>query len=405
MSEGERLGVREILRIPEIRTSMAGTFIIMVGFGIVSPILPLYARTFGVGLDSVGLLVAAFSITRLAVDPFTGAIIGWLGERRAVTLGAVAVGISSALAAVAPTFELLVVFRGLGGAGSAVFFTGLLSYMLRTIPGDRVGRVMSVWYASFNVGIIAGQPLGGIFAGLFGPVSTLWIYAGTCLAAAAVFDRTMHRQDTGPRRERSTGLRRLPWRRPFVAVLLANASYAWMIAAIYSTLMPLFGNEEVGLSELGIGLALALASLTEFAVLFPAGKATDRYGRKAVLVPGYVAMTLALVLFPLATTPALFFLASGIFGVISGYAGVPQAPMLSDVTDDDIRGTAVAVFRFVGDLGFVLGPLVAGASADAAGYGAAFAISAIPIVATVLFILTVPETMRALPRAGEAPGF
>jgi MFS family permease len=208
-----------------------------------------------------------------------------------------------------------------------------------------------------------------------------------------------------PRQERSIGLRRLPWRRPFVAVLLANGAYAWMIAGVYSTLIPLFGDERVGLSELGIGIGLAAASITEFAVLFPAGKATDRIGRKAVLVPGYAAMAIALVLWPLATTPALFFLANGVFGLISGYAGVPQAPMLSDVTEDEMRGTAVAVFRFFGDLGFVLGPLVAGASADAFGYGAAFSLSSIPLVLSMLFVLTVPETLRKLPRTGEAPGF
>lgn len=403
-AEGE-LKLRDILRIPEVRTSIAGTFIIMVGFGILSPILPLYARSFGVGLDSVGVLVASFSVTRLAIDPFTGVVIRRLGERRAVVLGAIIVGATTALAAVAPTFTLLVVFRGAGGAGSAIFFTGLLSYMLRTIPGDRIGRVMSVWYASFNVGIIAGQPLGGVFADRLGAVSTLWIYAATCFVSAAVFARTMRGTGSEPRQERSIGLRRLPWRRPFLAVLLANGAYAWMIAGIYSTLIPLFGDERVGLSELGIGIGLAAASITEFAVLFPAGKATDRIGRKAVLVPGYAAMALALILWPLATTPALFFLANGIFGLISGYAGVPQAPMLSDVTEDEMRGTAVAVFRFFGDLGFVLGPLVAGASADAFGYGAAFSLSAIPLVLAMLFVLTVPETLRKLPRTGEAPGF
>jgi MFS family permease len=405
VSREEELGIRDILRIPEIRTSMAGTFIIMVGFGILSPILPLYARSFGVGLDQVGVLIAAFSLTRLAVDPFTGVIIGRLGERRAVVLGAVVVGVTTALAAVAPTFELLVVFRGAGGAGSAIFFTGLLSYMLRTIPGDRIGRVMSVWYASFNVGIIAGQPLGGLFAHWLGAVSTLWIYAATCFVSAAVFHRTIHEPEVEARPERTTGLRHLPWRRPFIAVLLANGAYAWIIAGVYSTLIPLFGNEEVGLSTLGIGLGLAAASLTEFAVLFPAGKATDRIGRKAVLVPGYAAMAVSLVLWPFATTPALFMLACGIFGVVSGYAGVPQAPMLSDVIEEEQRGTAVAAFRFVGDLGFVLGPLVAGASAAAWDYGPAFLLSAVPLVVTILFVLTVPETLRKLPRTGEAPGF
>jgi MFS family permease len=145
--------------------------------------------------------------------------------------------------------------------------------------------------------------------------------------------------------------------------------------------------------------------MTEFAVLFPAGKATDRIGRKAVLAPGYAAMAVALVLWPLATTPALFFLANAIFGLISGYAGVPQAAMLADITDEDVRTTAVAAFRFVGDLGFVLGPLVAGASAHAFGYGAAFGLTAIPLVVALGFVLSIPETMPLLPRTGEAPGF
>jgi MFS family permease len=398
------LRFREILRLPEVRTATLGTFVIMAGFGVLSPILPLYARTFGVGLDAVGLLIAAFSITRLAVDPFTGAIIARLGERRSVVLGAVVVGLSSALAALAPTFGLLVVFRGLGGAGSAVFFTGLLTYLLRTIPAERVGRVLSVWYASFNVGIIAGEPLGGVVARLLGPASTLWIYAGACLVSAAVFARSMGEPGGSPDPERRGGLRRLPWRRPLVAVLLANGAYAWMIAGVWSTLIPLFGKERVGLSEVGVGIALAAGSVTEFVALFPAGRATDRVGRKAVLVPGYAAMAVALVLWPLARTPAWFLAANGLLGLISGYAGVPQAPMLSDVTDEDVRGAAVAAFRFVGDLGFVLGPLVAGASADAFGYGPAFALSAVPLLVSLALVLTVPETLRMLPRTGEAPG-
>jgi MFS family permease len=75
------------------------------------------------------------------------------------------------------------------------------------------------------------------------------------------------------------------------------------------------------------------------------------------------------------------------------------------VIEEEQRGTAVAAFRFVGDLGFVLGPLVAGASAAAWDYGPAFLLSAVPLVVTILFVLTVPETLRKLPRTGEAPGF
>jgi MFS family permease len=403
---GERdLGLRDILRIPEVRASMVGTFIIMVGFGILAPILPLYARTFDVELDAVGVLIAAFSVTRLMMDPFTGIVIDRLGERRTIVTGCVIVGATTGAAALARSFGVLVVTRGLGGAGSAIFFAGLLSYMLRVVPSDRLGRVMSVWYASFNVGIIAGQPLGGLFAAWLGPKSTLWIYALTCFAAAVWFGRAIVAPaGSDGKAERHTGIRRLPWNRQFVTVLLANGAYAWMIAGVYSTLIPLFGNEEVGLTTLGLGAGLALASLTEFGILFPAGKATDRIGRKAVLVPSYALLALALVLWPLATTPALFFLANALFGLVTGYAGVPQAPMLSDVTTDQQRRSAVAVFRFVGDLGFVIGPLVAGVTAQRLGYGPAFAFAAVPVLVALGFALTIHETMPHLPRTGEAAG-
>ena len=64
MSEAERFRIREVLRIPEIRAAMLGTFVIMLGYGILSPVLPNYARSFGVGYGAVGLLISSFSLAR-----------------------------------------------------------------------------------------------------------------------------------------------------------------------------------------------------------------------------------------------------------------------------------------------------------------------------------------------------
>ena len=87
-------------------------------------------------------------------------------------------------------------------------------------------------------------------------------------------------------------------------------------------------------------------------------------------------------------------IAMGILGVASGYAGVPPAPMLSDVTPEELKGSAVAVFRFVGDLGFVIGPLVAGWSAQAFGFTTSFAINAVPAVVALALVLSIRETMH-----------
>ncbi len=394
---------RDILAIPEIRAAMLGTFVIMLGYGILSPVLPNYARSFGVGYDAVGVLVAAFSLTRLVFDPIVGRLIARYGERRMTTLGAAGVGVSTILAAVAPTYPLLVIFRGIGGAGSAVFFAALLSFLLRTIPSDRIGRVMGVYYTSFNIGIIAGQPFGGLLARVFGLASPLWIYAASCFVSAWVFHRTI---TDAPASERASvehaSFRRLPWARPFVAVLAANGAYLWITGAVFGTLLPLFAREGVGLSIGGVGLGLAVATATEFAVLFPAGKATDRFGRRAVLLPALAGYALVTALLGFADTPVPLVAALAALGVGSGYAGVPPAPMLSDVTPEGMNAPAVAAFRFVGDVGFVLGPLVAGWAADTYGFATAFAISALPAAVALALIVSVPETLRRIPAGGDA---
>jgi MFS family permease len=154
----------------------------------------------------------------------------------------------------------------------------------------------------------------------------------------------------------------------------------------------------------GIGIGLAIASVTEFAVLFPAGAATDRIGRKAVIVPSYVLLAASLVLWPLASTPAGYMVGLGIFGLITGYSGVPQAAMLSDLTTEDTQRSAVAAFRFVGDLGFVLGPLVAASRRTSWGTGRPSPSPPSRSWSAVVLLLSIPETLRALPKTGEAPG-
>lgn len=400
MSEGEP-GFRDVLRIPEVRAAMAGTFVIMLGFGILSPVLPSYARSFGVGYDAVGLLISGFSFARLVSDPFVGRFIDRYGERAMTTLGAVIVGVSSIAAGLAPTFGLLVMFRSAGGVGSALFFAALLSFLLRTIPPERSGRVMSVYYGAFNVGFIAGGPLGGLVARWLGLASPLHVYGAACFLSAWLFWRTIHNPPRSAEEVRRGGLRRLPWNRAFVAVLVTNGAYLWMIGAVYSTLVPLFGVDQVGLAIGGVGIGLAIATGTELVSLFPAGKATDRHGRRAVLVPSLAALAAITAAFGLLDSTAMFMVGMAVLGVASGYAGVPPAPMLSDVTPDDLKGSAVAVFRFVGDLGFVLGPLVAGWTADAYGFTASFAINALPIVFALALVLSIRETMPSKPGRGE----
>ena len=398
---GPRVRIRDILRIREVRVVTVATFVVMLGYGILSPVLPLYARSFHVGYDAVGLLVSAFAFTRLLFDLVAGPLVNRFGERAIVTVGATIVGVSSGAAALAPTFPLLVVFRAAGGAGSSIFFAALMSYLLQTAPKAVLGRVMAVFYGAFNVGIIVGNPLGGVIAHFFGLSSPLWFYAGACFVAAAMYVRSVRDPERPAEAGRRPGLRQLAWSRSFVAVLAANGAYFWFVAAVISTLVPLFGHDVVGLSQVGVGLALAALSVAEFAVLFQAGSLVDRLGRKAVLLPGLLGITVLTVATGFTTTVVLFVVAMFLLGAASGYGGVPQPVMLADVVPPELQPAAIGVYRFVGDIGFVAGPLLAGAMARGFGFRAAFAVSALPCLATAALLLTIPDTRPRLHLVGS----
>src|SRR6266498_1850652 len=182
---------RLIVSDPAVRVVVLIVFVIMLGFGIIAPILPLYARSFGVSYNAASLLISAFAFMRLVSDPVVGPIVDRYGESLCAMTGVLAVGVSAVLAGLASNFPLVVIFRAAGGAGSSLLFAALYSYLLKVVPSHRMGRTMSIFYGALNVGIIAGGPLGGLVAHAWGLASPLFVYSGMCLLCGLLYMRFM----------------------------------------------------------------------------------------------------------------------------------------------------------------------------------------------------------------------
>lgn len=405
-----RASIREVISIPAVRVASGVTLVIMLGYGLIVPVLPLYARSFGVGRAEIGVLVTSFALMRLLFDLVGGPLVDRVGERAVATAGAAVVGVSSALSAVAPSFVFLLAFRSLGGAGSAILFAALMNYLVRAVPADRMARTMSVFYAAFLLGTVLGQPAGGVIAELLGLAAPLWFYAGACfLSAWLILGRLPPPREGGAPSVGAPGdlpaevdaplptawgrIRGLLSGRAFVTALLANAVLFWSLGAVRVTLVPLFAAEEVGLSEAGIGGVLGIAAVAQFLVIWRAGAVADARGRKVVLVPALAALGASVAALGWATTAPALAAVMAALGAATGFAGVAPGAVVADVAPRR-SGTAIGMYRFAGDVGFVLGPLTAGLVAEVAGYGPAFLALALPVGAVFLLALGMPETLR-----------
>lgn len=400
---------RDVLRAPAVRISAGVTVVIMLGYGLIVPVLPLFARSFGVGAAEVGVLVTTFGFMRLVFDLVGGPLVDRFGERRTGAVGAAVVGISSALSALSPSFIALVGFRAIGGAGSAVLFAALMSWLVRTVAPDRMARAMSVFYAAFLFGTVIGQPIGGLIGQTLGLAAPLWFYAGACFVSAALVLRrvtdtgghgppdaaggeSLAGEVEGPLPTAWGRIRGMLSGRAFVTALLANAALFWALASVRMTLVPLFAKQELGMSESAIGAVLGAAGVAQFVVMWKAGTLADARGRKVVLLPALLGLAAATALVGGAASALTLGLVMALLGVATGFAGVAPGAIVADVAPRR-TGTAIGMYRFAGDVGFVLGPVVAGVVADSFGFAAAFLVLAAPLLLVFLLALRMPETL------------
>src|ERR1700742_4337436 len=136
----------------EVRILVAVAFFVALGFGIVAPALPVFARDFGVSRAAAGAVISLFAVMRIVGAFPAGIVINQVGERIVMATGIAIVAVSSVLAGLAQTYGQLIALRGVGGLGSAMFSVSALSLLVRLVPNQQRGRAMGMWQGGFLIG-------------------------------------------------------------------------------------------------------------------------------------------------------------------------------------------------------------------------------------------------------------
>src|SRR5580765_3256096 len=116
-------------RYPPLLMLCIATAIIMLGQGLTTPVLPLYAKSFSASAASVGLTISAFGLARMILNIPVGLASDRLGRRFVLIGGPLIVFVSSILSGLAGSLGELLVWRFAAGAGSAMYLTGATVYL------------------------------------------------------------------------------------------------------------------------------------------------------------------------------------------------------------------------------------------------------------------------------------
>jgi MFS family permease len=379
----------------EVGVLVFASFFVAVGFGIISPTLPLFARSFGVNHAQVGAILATFAFARFATGLISGKLVDHFGERLVYSFGIGFVSLTSFAAGLAQNYEQLLVFRAVGGFGSSMFSVAAGSILLRAVDDDHRARAQSLYNGSFLVGMMAGPVVGGALSG-FSLRAPMIIYGFLLIIASLsgaflLRNSALAAKPTAKQERETITLRSALALKPYRIALFISFCTAWVLFGMSRSILPLFMVEEIKVSPSFMGLGFTITTIVNGLLLLKAGKLSDINGRRYSAVIGTSFLTLFILAMALTTEPWMFIAASVIVGFGGAFLSTTPSAIVGDVLEGK-GGQVIGLFQMSGDAGAMIAPVVLGAIADGYGFRPAFLASAVLMIIAVAVSTKLPET-------------
>ena len=394
---------------PAVLPLYVTTLITMLGQGLISPILPLFAKSFGVGATAVGFAVGVFGLARLGANLPAGLVGQRFGHKRLLVAGPVIVGLSTAASGLAPDYHLFLVFRFLAGVGSSIYMTSAITYLADISTRANRARMMSMQQGSLLIGITLGPVFGGLVAhafglrapfllmGVVGCISGLW-----CLLQVKPppkKEAPVAESESGVRSGSGSVLLRLLSSPSFLAVSLFSMAIFFTRGGSLFNVGALRGSDELGLGVGQLGFVFGAGAVATFIATLSAGTIADRFGRKAAIAPASVLAAGGLALMAWSGGFWTYMLAQVCAGVGLGISGPAPAAYAADLAPQGQSGLTMGLFRTFSDVGLVVGPTFLGWLSDLASYNAALVVNGgIIVLAGLVLMVVAKETAGGLVR-------
>jgi MFS family permease len=359
------------------------------------PAIPVFAKSFGVNNAAIGLMVSAFAITRFASGLISGALVDKFGERAVFSTGVFMVSLFTFLAGIAQNYEQLLFFRAAGGLGSSMFSVAASSVILRSVRDDQRGQVQSVYQGSFIVGGMAGPAIGGLLS-VISLRAPFFVYSILLFCSGLVALFFLKGDSIGVKKQSQSDVAATTIREALampayrIALVLAFIG-TWVFFGMRASILPVFVTEELDSTTAVVGYGFAISAIVQGAILFKAGRYSDKKGRRAASIIGANIVFVGVLVLTFSVNAMMFLLSMIILGFGGAFLSTTPASMVGDVIKGK-GGKVIAIFQMAGDAGMIFGPIIIGWISDVYSYRTAFGFSAAIFLIALALAYKIPET-------------
>ncbi|KJS10412.1 MAG: MFS transporter [Peptococcaceae bacterium BRH_c8a] len=365
-------------------------FLIMLGVGMIVPLLPQKIINLEGAGAPVGYLASFFALSYIVLQVPVGNLSDRLGFKVFLAGGYLVCGLAGLLFYFADSAALIFLGRLIQGAGEAPLWALAPALLAIRYPLAR-GRVMGVYNAVMHLGLTAGPLLGVALAGIWTGNQAFLFFAGVCLAGALVILLCVDNVRAG---EPAGDSARQPKMRPadilalaanretlasLVGITLYGAGYGIFLTVLPAYLISFkgFGTAQVGVFFALFYAAVSLSQLTGFL--------SDRYGRRVFMIAGLAAAAVGLGMFPALGQPWISVILA-VAGLGLGVFYLSSLAYLNEVVPDNLKGTISGAYFLFWGAGMFFGPALVGKLGELSGPSAGFYLFALLLLLEALLL-------------------
>lgn len=344
-------------------------FIDLLGFGIIIPLLPFYAESFGASAFTIGLLGTSFSLMQFVFSPIWGRWSDKIGRKPIILLGLMGSCLSYLALALATSLPLIFFARIIGGIAGANIPTAQAYIADMTTPENRA-RGMGMVGAAFGLGFIFGPAIGGLLSRI-GPEAPMWFASALCLGNFIAAWFLLPESRTASTATKTLGRMEAfkhALTKPVLVLLLALFFIVTAAFSGFEATFALFSEARFGFTAASIGFLFAFIGVVLAVVQgVLVHRVVKRVGEARLIPAAILCIALGLGLVPFAQSVPTLLVALGVLAVGMGFNSPSLTSMVSRLSDPDDQGGILGLASSLGSLGRVFGPAWGGYLYDAYG--------------------------------------
>jgi len=354
-------------------------FIDLLGFGIIIPLLPFYAETFGATAFTVGLLATSFSLMQFIFAPIWGRLSDRVGRRPIILLGLLGSCLSYFGFGMASTLTSLFAARIFAGIAGANIPTAQAVVADLTTPENRA-KGMGMVGAAFGLGFIFGPAIGG-FLSRYGYSVPAFFASGLSLvnfvAAWFLLPETLKPEHRAIERVGRLDALRSALARPHLPLLLVIGFLVVAAFSGYESTFALFSERVYGFHASSIGYVFAFVGIVLVIVQgFLVGKVVKKIGEHHIVPASLAIVAIGLLMIPATRSVAALLVANGVMAVGMGFNNPSLMSLISRYSSAEDQGGVMGLTQSLNSLARIVGPLWGGFAFDHLGIGMPYITSA-----------------------------